>query len=111
MIDHTSIKPTSTRDEVLKLCMEAKKYGFGCVVVNPCYVSLARGELKTSTVKVGSTVGFPIGATLADVKAEEARKVVELGAEEIDMVMNLSAFKPASRAFRSPVMRAKRSTW
>ena len=93
MIDHTLIKLTATRDEVVRLCREARKYSFGCIVVNPYYIPLARDELKTSSVKVGSTVGFPIGATLADVKAEEARKVVELGAEEIDMVMNMSAFK------------------
>jgi len=93
MIDHTLIKPTATKDEVIKLCWEAKKYRFGCIVVNPFYVSLARYVLEASDVKVCSTVGFPIGATLPEVKAEEARKVVELGAEELDMVMNISALK------------------
>jgi len=93
MIDHTLIKPTATKDEVIKLCWEAKKYGFGCVVVNPYHVPLARHVLEASEVKVCSTVGFPIGATLPEAKAEEARKVVELGAEEIDMVMNISALK------------------
>jgi len=93
VIDHTLIKPTATKDEVIKLCSEAKKYGFGCVVVNPFYVSLARYVLEASDVKVCSTVGFPIGATLPEVKAEEARKAIELGAEELDMVMNISAFK------------------
>jgi len=93
MIDHTLIRSTATKDEIIKLCWEAKKYRFGCVVVNPYYVSLARCTLEASDVKVGSTVGFPIGATLPEVKAEEARKVVELGAEELDMVMNISALK------------------
>jgi len=93
MIDHTLIKPTATKDEVIKLCWEAKRYGFGCVVVNPYHVILTRYVLKASDVKICSTVGFPIGATLPEVKAEEARKVIELGAEELDMVMNISALK------------------
>jgi len=93
VIDHTLIRPTATKDEIIKLCWEAKKYRFGCVVVNPYYVSLARHVLEASDVKVCSTVGFTTGATLPEVKAQEARKVVELGAEEVDMVMNVSAFK------------------
>jgi len=93
IIDHTLIKPAATRNEVIRLCREAKKYGFGCVVVNPYYVSVSCEELRSSDVKVCSAIGFPIGATLPEVKAEEARKVVELGAEELDMVMNLSALK------------------
>ena len=93
MIDHTLIKPAATKKEVIKLCREAKKYRFSCAVVNSYFVSLARNELKASSVKVCSTVGFPIGATLPEVKAKEARKAVELGAEELDVVMNVSAFK------------------
>jgi len=93
MIDHTLVRPTANKDEVIKLCLEAKKYGFGCVVVNPYHVSLTRYMLEATSVKVCSTVGFPIGATLPEVKAEEARKMVELGAEELDTVMNVSAFK------------------
>jgi len=93
MIDYTLIKPTASKDEVIKLCWEAEKHGFGCVVVNPAYVSLAKHMLEATDVKVCSTVGFPIGAGLPDVKAFEAQRVVELGAEEIDMVMNTSALK------------------
>jgi len=93
MIDHTLIRPAATKDEVIRLCWEAEKHGFGCVVVNPTYVSLARHVLEATDVKVCSTVGFPIGAGLPEVKAFEAEKVVELGAEEIDMVMNTSALK------------------
>jgi len=93
MIDHTLIRPTASKDEVIRLCWEAEKYGFGCVVVNPFFVSLARHMLEATEVKVCSTVGFPIGAVLSEVKTFEARKVVELGAEEIDMVMNTSALK------------------
>jgi len=93
MIDHTLIKPTATKDEVIRLCWEAEKYGFGCVVVNPYYVPLAKHMLEATEVKVCSTVGFPIGAGLSEIKALEARKVVEMGAEEIDMVINTSALK------------------
>ena len=93
MIDHTLVRPTATKDEVIKLCWEAEKYGLCCVVVDPFFVSLARHMLEATEVKVCSTVGFPIGAVLPEVKAFEARKVVELGAEEIDMVMNTSALK------------------
>jgi deoxyribose-phosphate aldolase len=93
MIDHTLVKPTVTKDEVIKLCWEAEKYGFCCAVVNPTFVSLARHMLEATDVKVCSTVGFPFGVTLPEVKALEARKVVELGAEEIDMVMNVCALK------------------
>jgi len=93
MIDHTLIKPTATKDEVIKLCWEAEKHGFGCAVVNPTYVSLARHMLEATDVKVCSTVGFPVGAGLPEVKAFEAQRVVKLGAEEVDMVMNTSALK------------------
>jgi len=92
-IDHTLIKPSASKDEVIKLCWESEKHGFGCVVVNPHYVSLARHMLEATDVKVCSTVGFPIGAGLPEVKTFEAQRVVELGAEEIDMVMNISALK------------------
>jgi len=93
MIDHTLIKPTATKNDIEKLCKEAKKYGFGCVCVNSTYVSLAKQLLKGTGVKVCSTVGFPYGATLPEVKAFEAEKVVEKGAGEIDMVINMSALK------------------
>lgn len=93
MIDHTLIKPAATKDEVAKLCWEAEEYGFSCVAVNSFFVSFAANMLKTSEVKVCSTVGFPIGSVLPEIKAFEARKVVALGAEEIDMVTNTSALK------------------
>lgn len=93
MIDHTLVKPTATKDDVIKLCWEAEKYGFCCAVVNPTFVSLARHMLEAADVKVCSTVGFPFGVTLPEVKALEARKILEKGAEEIDMVMNVSALK------------------
>jgi len=93
MIDHTLIKPTATRNDVEKLCKEAERCGFGCVCVNSMYVSLANQLLKGTGVKVCSTVGFPFGATLPEVKAFEAERVVERGAREIDMVINIGALK------------------
>ena len=93
MIDHTSVKPTATKEEVAKLCEEAEKYRFGSVCVNPTYVSLATQLLKETYVKVCSSVGFPFGATLPEAKAFEARRAVENGACEIDMVINIGALK------------------
>ncbi len=93
MIDHTLVKPTVTKDDVIKLCWEAEKYGFCCAVVNPTFVSLARHMLEATDVKVCSTVGFPFGVTLPEVKALEARRVIEQGAKEVDMVMNASVLK------------------
>jgi len=93
MIDYTLIKPTATRNDVEKLCEEAERYGFGCVCVNSMYVSLAKQVLRGTGVKVCSTVGFPFGVTLPEVKAFEAERVVERGAHEIDMVVNIGALK------------------
>jgi deoxyribose-phosphate aldolase len=93
MIDSTNVKATATKNEIEKLCKEAAEYGFRCAVVNPVYVKLAASILKSSSVKVCSTVGFPVGVSLPEIKALEAVKAVEDGAEELDMVINLSAMK------------------
>ncbi|MEM3731402.1 MAG: deoxyribose-phosphate aldolase [Candidatus Bathyarchaeia archaeon] len=93
MIDSTNVKATATKDDVEKLCREARQYGFKCVVVNPIYVRLAAKLLEGSDVKVCSTVGFPFGISLPEIKALEAIKAVENGAEELDMVINLGALK------------------
>ena len=93
LIDHTLLKPYATKDDVKRLCEEAKKYGFWSVCVNPTYVSLATGILGDSDVKVCSVVGFPLGANTPEVKALEAERAVNDGASEIDMVMNIGALK------------------
>mgnify|MGYP003882199167 CR=1 FL=1 len=93
MIDSTNVKATATKKDIEKLCEEAKQYGFKCAVVNPIYVKLAAKLLKGTEVKVCSTVGFPMGVSLTEIKALEAVKAVEDGAEELDMVINLSAMK------------------
>jgi len=93
MIDSTNVKVIATKSEIETLCREAVQYGFRCVVVNPVYVKFAAKLLETSNVKVCSTVGFPFGVSLPEIKALEAVKAVENGAEELDMVINLSALK------------------
>lgn len=93
MIDHTLLDPSATRDRVERLCEEAKTYRVHAVCVNPSWVSFAAGSLRGSGVKVSSTVGFPLGASLTEVKAFEAAAVVRLGASEVDMVINIGALK------------------
>jgi deoxyribose-phosphate aldolase len=93
LIDHTLLKPEATRADIRELCEEALQYKFASVCVNPWNVALAAQLLQGSTVKVCTVVGFPLGATLPEVKVFETRKVLELGAQEIDMVINIGALK------------------
>ncbi len=93
LIDHTQLKPDATREQIQKLCQEAVRFGFASVVVNPWYVPLAAEMVRSSPVKVCSVVGFPFGATLPQVKVFEAEDVVKLGAQEVDMVINIGALK------------------
>lgn len=97
IIDHTLLKPEATPSQVVKLCDEAREYGFGSVMVNPCYVSLVNSQLCGSNVKIGAVVGFPSGATLTNVKIFEANECMKRGAREIDMVMNIGALKGGDR--------------
>jgi deoxyribose-phosphate aldolase len=93
MIDSTDVRATATRNEIEALCKEAVHYGIGCVCVNPVYVKFAAALLKGSSVRLCSTVGFPFGTSLPDIKALEAIKAIEDGAHELDMVISLSALK------------------
>jgi len=93
IIDHTLLKPDATQAQIAQLCYEARKYSFAAVCVNPANVKLAAQLLKDSPVAVCTVVGFPLGATLTEVKAYEAQKVIEDGATEIDMVINIGALK------------------
>lgn len=92
-IDHTLLRADATPDEVAALCGQALEYGFASVCVNPCHVPLCAGLLGTSGVMVCTVVGFPLGATSTAAKAFEARKAVESGAREVDMVVNLGWLK------------------
>jgi len=93
LIDHTLLKPEASRDDLRKLCQEAVRFGFASVVVNPWYVPLAAELVRGSSVKVCTVVGFPLGATLPQVKIHEAEETIKLGAQEIDMVINIGALK------------------
>lgn len=93
LIDHTLLKPEATPEQIAQLCSEARQYRFAAVCVNPVYVKLAYDLLKGSPVKVCAVVGFPLGATLPEVKAFEARQAIRDGASEIDMVIHVGALK------------------
>jgi deoxyribose-phosphate aldolase len=93
LIDHTLLKPEASQEEVRKVCEEALQYHFAAVCVNPWNVPQAAALLRGSTVKVCTVVGFPLGAALPEVKVFEAGKSIELGAQEIDMVINVGALK------------------
>lgn len=92
-IDHTQLKPGATREEIIRICQQALEYQFVSVCIPPCYVSLASEALRTSRVKVGTVVGFPLGAQTPAVKARETVESLENGAREIDMVIHLGALK------------------
>ena len=93
MIDHTLLKADATRAEIGDLCREAAQFKFATVCVNPAWVSTASTLLAGSGVGVCSVVGFPLGATTADVKGYETRRAIFDGAREIDMVINVGALK------------------
>ena len=92
-IDFTNLKPDATRADIEELCKIAKEHGYANVCVNGAYVSLCRQLLRGSGVGVACVVGFPLGASATEVKAFEAAKAVEDGADEIDMVMAVGALK------------------
>ncbi len=93
LIDHTVLRPDTTRTDIEQLCREAQQYKFYSVCVNPTWVSLARDLLACTSVKVCCVVGFPLGAQPPETKAMEARAAIRQGAKEIDMVINVGALK------------------
>ena len=99
MIDHTLLKQDASSEAIVKLCAEAKEFHFASVCVNPGFVPLAAKELKGSDVKVCTVVGFPLGATLPESKAYEAKLAIEAGASEVDMVLNDSMAKEHNYAY------------
>jgi deoxyribose-phosphate aldolase len=92
-IDHTLLKATANEQQIKDLCTEAKKFGFSCVCVNPYWVKYCAKELEASDVQVCAVVGFPLGANCTETKAFETALAVKDGADEIDMVINISAVK------------------
>ncbi|MEO8434428.1 MAG: deoxyribose-phosphate aldolase [Pyrinomonadaceae bacterium] len=93
LIDHTLLKPEATDEDIRKLCEEAARFHFASVCVNPTWVQAAACNLRGSGVPVCTVIGFPLGATLPDVKAYEARRAIFDGAREVDMVINVGALK------------------
>ena len=91
--DHTNLKPDAKKEDILVLCAEANKYKFMSVCVNPYYVSLAHELLLGSDVLVCTVIGFPLGANTKEVKAFEVTKAIQDGADEVDMVINISEAK------------------
>jgi len=93
LIDHTLLKPEATDEDIKKLCEEAARYRFASVCVNPTWVRAAACNLQGTGIPVCTVIGFPLGATLPDVKAYEARRSIFDGAREVDMVINVGALK------------------
>lgn len=93
LIDHTLLKPESTREQIVQICKEAIEYNFATVCVNPFWVSTVASELKGSKVGITTVVGFPLGASSTFSKISESRDAIAAGATEIDMVINIGALK------------------
>ncbi|MGN4124446.1 deoxyribose-phosphate aldolase [Lysinibacillus sphaericus] len=93
MIDHTLLKPEATKEQIEKLCAEAKQYGFASVCVNPTWVKYCSELLQNSNVLVCTVIGFPLGANTPAVKAFEAKDAIANGAKEVDTVINVGALK------------------
>jgi deoxyribose-phosphate aldolase len=93
LIDHTLLKPEASRGDIRKLCQEAVRFGFASVCINPWNVPLAAELVRGTKVKVCTVIGFPLGATLSQVKIHEAEEAIKMGAQEVDMVLNIGALK------------------
>jgi len=97
LIDHTLLKPEATASQIAKLCAEAVEHNFFSVMINPGWIAECRRILGGgSTVKIGTVIGFPLGATTTKAKLAEAAEAIELGAHELDMVINVGALKSGS---------------
>ncbi len=97
-IDHTLLKPAATAAQIDTLCDEARQYRFAAVCVNPVWVKRASTRLRGSGVTVASVIGFPLGASLPEIKVLETRRALRDGAREIDMVINVGALKSGDLA-------------
>ena len=106
MIDHTMLKADASRETIVRYCKEAREHKFASVCVNSAFVPLVAKELEGSGVKTCCVVGFPLGAMLTTAKAFEAAEAVKAGAQEIDMVINISALKDKDYSFVEEDIRA-----
>ena len=105
-IDHTQLKPDAGKDKIVALCREAAEYDFASVCVNPCWIPTCRELLSNTDVKVCTVVGFPLGAMTTAAKVFETKNAVELGAEEIDMVINVGMLKDGGDDYVTEEIRA-----
>lgn len=97
VLDHTLLRPDATRSQVIQLCEEAAEHRFACAMVNPVWVATAVDALAGTGIPIGVVVGFPLGATLSASKRDETARVVKLGADDVDMVLNVGLLKSATR--------------
>ena len=97
-IDHTLLKPDTTKAQIIQLCKEAKEYDFASVCVNPCWIETARKELAGSDVNICVVIGFPLGAMTSASKVFEAKDAIERGADEVDLVLNVGWLKDGDDA-------------
>ena len=96
-IDHTLLKSEATAQQIVSLFEEAASFHFAAVCVNPWWIGLAVSVLRGTPVKIATTIGFPLGANHTTVKRFEAAEAVRLGAQEVDMVMNIGALRSGDR--------------
>ena len=98
-IDHTLLKADAKKEDILKLCEEAKKYDFMSVCVNPCWIPVVKEALKQTDVLTCVVIGFPLGAMTTEAKVFEAKDAVKKGADEVDMVINIGQLKDGNDAY------------
>jgi deoxyribose-phosphate aldolase len=97
VLDHTLLKPEATRAQVIRICHEAAEHRFACAMVNPAWVGVAAETLAGTGIPVGVVIGFPLGASLAASKCDETKRVLKLGAHDVDMVLNIGLLKSGAR--------------
>ena len=98
-IDHTLLKPESTKAQIQKIVDEAKEYDFASVMVNPCWIPFVKPQLEGTDVLAACVIGFPLGANTKTVKVFEAKDALANGADEIDMVLNIGMLKDGDDAY------------
>ena len=105
-IDHTLLKANATKEQIIKLCSEAKEYDFKTVCVNPSYIPLCKEELANSDVMVCTVIGFPLGQMTTEAKVFETKHAIEIGADEVDMVLNIGKLKDQDYIYVTNEIRA-----
>jgi deoxyribose-phosphate aldolase len=110
MLDHTLLKPEATQTQALALAAEATQYRFACAMVNPAWVPAVHSALSGTGVRVGTVIGFPLGASLTQTKAAEARHAARAGALDLDMVIHIGALRSGLHALVHDDIRAVAET-